>query len=108
MYRSDFATILNGNDLPGDDEYNSDDEWVKGGSRTRWECRVMINYKNFFVVNQDDKDVLSVSLVKGVTIASAKRFVEHDLRTVRLRMHQRDCDCSDIDQAYNLTMKLFN
>jgi hypothetical protein len=107
MYRSDFTTILNGNDLPDDDQYNSDDEWVKKGSRTRWECSVMAKFNTFFVLSHVDND-RSVSLQKGVTIASAKRFVEHDLRTVRLRMHQRGCDCDDIDEAYNMTMSFFN
>lgn len=99
-YRSEFKTIKSGNDIPPIGEFA---RHIDNRNRSRWECSVMDRFSDFFSVQRDPQTGEAVAhLRSGVAIASAKQFVYHDLRTVKLRTEVRGSSSNDLVKAYNL------
>jgi hypothetical protein len=95
-YMANFNTIRNGNTASEDDNL------------TKWELSVMERYDSLFRVLEEKGDgVTRVVLQDEVTTAAAKKYVTHDLRTVKLRLQLRSIDCSRIVQLYNAASAYF-
>ena len=116
-YLGDFQTLKNGNDLPEQDEYDSElDEEINGAKQlTRWESDVLSRFWNFFAsvpVGEDgDEPGFKAILKPGVTSVAAHKYLLHDLRTIKMRCLLRgvDEDCgAAISQAYNFAQQYFN
>jgi hypothetical protein len=117
-YLKDFNIIENGNDIPSDDEYDSDDEEVlRTGELTRWEMSVLRRYWKVFgsvatgEPGVDGVDGYVCHVLPGVNRGAARKYFYHDFKTVKMRALQRGVSASLQNQLidrYNFAIKIFN
>lgn len=91
-YQKDFATIKHGNDHGDEDEF--EDMSLPFGTcvyLTRWEIHSLYRFTDFFVKTRiPGREEPVFDRKKGVTLESARCYVQHTLLTVKLRVQLRE------------------
>jgi hypothetical protein len=116
-----LQTIKDDCNLPEDDEYDSDDEWVNDGNRTRWECSVVARLNELVsitpkvdAVADEEGNFSAMDLVatlknpRKFNAYYVQRFLNHNVRTVRLRLRERGVQDEVLDTLYTVCSKTFS